>query len=95
MSEIFVVLATAILAASALVALVLTYKPGVSERTRQTAFYVLVAATLLTGVAYLVAGDMLSGAVLIATVVLILIVLILIALRVKRLDRRNREKSTK
>ncbi|MET7490646.1 hypothetical protein [Streptomyces sp. NPDC005538] len=93
-----VVLVTVIVVASVLVALFLTYRPGVSERTRQTALQVVIAAAIVAGVTQLAVGDTLPGVVLIATAVLA-VLLLMAAACLKRLVRRNRarkgEKSAK
>lgn len=94
LTDILTSILTALQVMSALVALFLAYKPGVSERARQTAYYVLTATTLLSGVAHLLTGDTLYGAVLTATAVLLLGVPYLAAL-VRRTRGRKGEKSKK
>ncbi|MFB6984585.1 hypothetical protein [Streptomyces sp. NPDC056304] len=95
MSDILLTLSTAIQVASALVALFMAYKPGFSERTRQTAFHVLTATTLLSGVARLVTGHTFSGAVFTACAILLLMISLLLPRLVRWARARKDEKSKK
>ncbi|MFI0813637.1 hypothetical protein [Streptomyces echinatus] len=66
-------LITVLQVASAVAALFTVFKPGVSERTRQTAFRVLTAVTLLAAVAHLMSGHAIYGTLLAAITALLLI----------------------
>ncbi|MFJ5817307.1 hypothetical protein ACIQGT_25935 [Streptomyces sp. NPDC093108] len=59
--------------ASAVAALFTVFKPGVSERTRQTAFGALAGANLLAAVFYLMNGLIIVGTVFAVLAVLLLI----------------------
>ncbi|MFH0245922.1 hypothetical protein ACGRHY_26705 [Streptomyces sp. HK10] len=72
MSFLFMLI-TVLQTASALVALFTVVKPGVSERTRQTACGILTAVTLLAAVAHLMSGHTLYGTLLAALTALLLI----------------------
>ncbi|MFF3957369.1 hypothetical protein ACFYY1_29770 [Streptomyces sp. NPDC001890] len=73
MSDVLFTLITVLQAESALVALVTVFKPGVSERTRQMAFRVLTAATLLSAVAHLMSSHAVVGTLFAALTALLLI----------------------
>ncbi|MFF3959182.1 hypothetical protein ACFYY1_39210 [Streptomyces sp. NPDC001890] len=91
MSDILLTLFT-VTEVAALVALFMALKPGFSERTRQTAFHVFTATTLLSGVARLATGHTFFGAVLAAGAILLLMIRPLARL-VRWARARNDEKS--
>ncbi|RNG15637.1 hypothetical protein [Streptomyces botrytidirepellens] len=95
MSGILVMFFTILQAASVFTALFLTYKPGVSERTRRSAVHILTATTLLSGIAHLVTGDTFLGTVLVAVAVLLLIPPRRVWRAVRRVRGRKGEKSRK
>ncbi|WP_435060398.1 hypothetical protein [Streptomyces sp. bgisy060] len=73
MIDVLFTLITALQVVSALAALFTVFKPGISERTRQTAAGVLTAATLLSAVAHLMSGHTLAGTLFAAATALLLV----------------------
>ncbi|MER5617699.1 hypothetical protein [Streptomyces sp. NPDC002215] len=92
MSDILLTLST-VTQLAALVALFMALKPGFSERTRQRAFHVFTATTLLSGVARLVTGHTFFGAVFTAGAILLLMITLLLPRLVRRAGARKDEKS--
>ncbi|MFD7956071.1 hypothetical protein ACFV4X_21560 [Streptomyces ardesiacus] len=92
--SVLLMLITVLQAASAVAALFTVFKPGVSERTRQTACGVLTGLTLLAAVAHLMSGHTIYG-----TLLAVLTALLLITwgsqVLVRRVRARKNDKSTK
>ncbi|MEU3639950.1 hypothetical protein AB0H23_27500 [Streptomyces albogriseolus] len=73
MFDVLLSIITALQVTSALATLFTVFKPGISERTRKTAYTVMTAMTLLSAVAHLMSGHMFYGTLLAIVTALLLI----------------------